>query len=259
LFLHLYLLLPAPQGATYVYNTYIQPWIAAYETEIDDLISQTHDRAKSAGLQYLKQAVEWVRVNVLGQRPHPPTPPQSQYGSYAQTLLSRFYSTSSTTGGAGTAPGGNDFYSAVLSALQNATAGSSAAKHSLVEDLSASGTLIPRELSNTQDRLTYIRQAREGLRVLLQAFDREEGDLSEERSSEGLAKSRSEGDFDKIERSEVSPSRGGKPAPQRTTSGSWMPWNWGGKEADPVGAEKKEEGPVVDVPAVGSSSGVDLS
>jgi hypothetical protein len=122
--------------------------------------------------------------------------------------------------------------------------------------------LIPRELSSTEDRLSYIRQAREGLQVLLKAFDREEGDLAEESKEYGdrLAKSRSEGDFDKIERSEASPDRSaGKPrGPERTVSGGWMPWNWSSKEADRVGAEKKDEGPVEDVPAVAKSSGVDL-
>jgi hypothetical protein len=248
-----------------VYNTYIQPFIAQHEADIDEFISETHNGLKAAGLQYFKQGFEWVRINIFGQRPNAPSPPASQYQSYAQNFMARFYSTSTTGSGSAPpgAPAGTDFYTAVLSALQNATASSGAAKHPRVEDVSSSGTLIPRELSSAEDRLSYIRQAREGLQVLLKAFDREEGDLAEEGKESGdrLAKSRSEGDFDKIERSEASPDRNaGKPqGPQRTDSGGgWMPWNWSAKEADAVGAAKKDEGPVVDVPAVAKSSGVDL-
>jgi len=101
----------------------------------------------------------------------------------------------------------------------------------------------------------------------MQAFAREEGDIARQGTASlgsGLSmnKSRSETDFDKIDRSEASHDAGqggvAPPAARRmNSSGGWMPWNWGGK-GQYDGSEKKDEGPVEDVPAQGKSSGVDL-
>jgi len=235
--------MPAPQGATHVYNTYIFPFIAEYESEIEDFISTAHERAKSAGLQYIKQAVEWVKVNLLGHESRPPTPPTTTYQSYAQQLLSRFYSTSST-GSSDAAPASNDIYSSIFSAIQAATSGRPGIlnRSAAADDLSASGNLIPSTLSTAEDRLSYIRQAREGLGALLQAYEREETDIAAGKPSDTLSKSRSELDFDKIERSEASPDKT-KPGAKRTQSGSWVPWAWGAKGEDEAGKAKKDDGP----------------
>lgn len=244
LFGHLYLVLPGKQGATQLYQTYVHPFLMEHESDIDIFITSAHDRARAAGWQYLQQAIEWFKVTVLGNQPRPQTPPHSRQGSYAQQLLSRFNLPSARDGLA--APAG-DFYGLLASALQM-TATSGASRDMQAEDLTASGTLIPPNIESNEERMTYVSTQRERLRVLLQAFDKEAFNLAgagsamaREKSSDGLAKSRSEADFDKIEKEEVSgDSRAGKPA-----QGSWMPWNWAGNGPAPG------EG--------GRSSGVDLS
>jgi receptor expression-enhancing protein 1/2/3/4 len=60
----------------------------------------------------------------------------------------------------------------------------------------------------------------------------------------GLSKSRSEGDFEKIEHDFVD--EGDRPAGKRTVSGGWMPWAWS--------KTSEKEGTA----AAGKSSGVDL-
>jgi receptor expression-enhancing protein 1/2/3/4 len=275
LFFHAYLLFPAPEGATRIYHLYIEPFLAEHETDIEDFITTAHDRGKAAGLQYLKQAIDWIRVNVLGQEPTPPQsqqPPAASYTSYAQQLLSRFYgsappaaSSSSTAAYAGTsAPGaiaGSAIYSAELfgtiaSALQSARNGR--AGDTTARNLAESGNLIPPQYSGSSaDRVKYAKQARESLTVLMKAFEREEND-AERDDTISLSKSRSETEFDKIEREEVSPERAAKMAARRSSSsGGWMPWSWGGKPDD---SGKKDEGDdsVADIPAEGKSSGIDL-
>lgn len=210
-----------------------------HENDIDKFISEAHDHAKSAGLQYAKKALEWIKVNVLGMPAKSPTPPPSRQGSYAQQLLSRFNLPSARDGLA--APAG-DFYSLLASALQMATT-SGVSREAQVEDLSASGTLIPPEIKSNDERMMYVSQQRERLRVLLQAFDREAFFLAGSEDARGtlnLSKSRSEPDFEKLSSDELegkSSSNAGKPA-----QGGWMPWNW-------VGTQTSED--------MGMSTGVD--
>jgi len=229
LFLHLYLVLPGSQGASFLYREHIDPFLREHERSIDDFITSAHDRAKSAGLSYLKQAIEWAKVNVLGMAPHAPSPPPSRHASYAQTLMSRFNMPS--------ARADTDFYGLVTQALSGAT-GSFGTREAQAEELSASGTLIPPGL-NDDERLSYLATNRNRLMVLLQAFDREQGNLMEEREGDRgyapLAKSRSEAEFDRIEREEVVRDSSGSrpPSGYRTVSGQqggWMPWNWQGKK-----------------------------
>jgi receptor expression-enhancing protein 1/2/3/4 len=227
--LHLYLVMPGQQGATALYQTYIHPFLAEHESEIEEFISDAHERAKQAGLQYLKMALEWIKVNVLGQQPRPPTPPPSRQASYAQQLLSRFNLPTAREGLA--APAG-DIYGLLVSALQTVTT-SSASRETQVEDLSASGTLIPPGFDTPQERMNYVSRQRENLRVLLQAFDREAFNLAGQdtpRPAADLTKSRSEVDFEKIETEEVDESRARKPV-----QGGWIPWGWGGTAPEDAG------------------------
>ncbi|KAJ9649568.1 hypothetical protein H2201_007156 [Coniosporium apollinis] len=227
--LGLYLVAPGKQGATFLYTTYVHPFFEDHEREIDEWISEAHDKAKAAGLQYMKQAIEWVKVNVLGMQPKPPSPPPSRHVSYTQALLSRFNLPSAREGLA--APAG-DFYALLSAALQTTTA-SGGSRDVQAESLSTSGTLIPPHLDSAEDRMSYVAAQRERLRVLLQAFDHEADNLAagrsreapEERRTEGMSKSRSELDFDKIERDEAAEGRRGS----RPASGGWMPWNWGAR------------------------------
>jgi len=248
LFAHLYLVMPGKQGATQLYQTYIHPFLEQHENDIDTFISEAHDRAKAAGLQYLKQAIEFVKVNVLGMQPKPPTPPPSRQTSYVSSLLSRFNLPSAREGLA--APAG-DFYGLLSSALQAATSGN-ASQEAVMGDLR--GILVPPGMSSDEDRMTYISTQREKLRLLLQAFDREASNLgsgSAEPSSEAehqqpeekLAKSRSELDFDRIERDEAGNDKADKTekVEKPAAAGGWMPWNWGGKGAAPAPVSKPED------------------
>ncbi|OCK92669.1 uncharacterized protein K441DRAFT_570023 [Cenococcum geophilum 1.58] len=224
LFIHLYLVMPGSQGAAFLYREHIDPFLEQHEAEIDTFITNAHDRARAAGLSYLKQGIEWAKVNVLGMAPHPPSPPPSRHASYAQTLLSRFNMPS--------ARGDTDFYGLVAQALSGAT-GSYGTREAQVEELSASGTLIPSGIEGNEERLSYLATQRQRLMVLLQAFDREQVNLMDEREGEsrggGLAKSRSEAEFDRIEREEVERERGMGSRTHSQQSPGWMPWNWSGK------------------------------
>jgi receptor expression-enhancing protein 1/2/3/4 len=243
LFGHLYLVLPGKQGATQLYQTYVHPFLAEHESDIDKWISTAHESAKAAGLNYLKRFIEWFKVTALGMPPRPRTPPASTQGSYAQQLLSRFNLPSAREGLA--APAG-DFYGLLASALQM-TSATGASRDMQAKDLSASGTLIPADIHSNEERMNYVSTQRERLRVLLQAFDNEAfnlasagPDLSREKSTDNLSKSRSEADFDKIEKEEIHGA--GKPG-----QAGWMPWNWAAGKAATPGAEN-----------AGHSSGVDL-
>ncbi|KAF2191202.1 hypothetical protein K469DRAFT_720191 [Zopfia rhizophila CBS 207.26] len=229
LFIHLYLILPGSQGATFLYQEYIDPFLYHHEREIDDFITDTHERARSAGLAYFQQGVEWVKVNVLGFAPRQPSPPPSRGASYAQTFMSRFNMPS--------ARGDKDLYGLVTQALSGASALYSGNRDAQAEELSRSSTLIPDNIRNNDDRLSYLATQRERLATLIQAFDREQETLTTQREGGsryyegGLSKSRSETEFDRIERDEIGQERPPYPVTppavdRRTSQGGWMPWNW---------------------------------
>ena len=113
-FLHLYLILPGSQGATFLYQTYMDPFLYHHEREIDDFITQSHDSARRAGMQYVELAIEWVKVNVLGLAARKPEPPRPAGQTYAQSLMGRFQMPS--------ARGSNDLYGLVNQALSGASA-----------------------------------------------------------------------------------------------------------------------------------------
>ncbi|KAF2797405.1 hypothetical protein K505DRAFT_322601 [Melanomma pulvis-pyrius CBS 109.77] len=264
-FIHLYLILPGSQGATFLYQEYIDPFLYHHEREIDDLITNAHDRGKSLGLAYLQQAIEWAKVNVLGFPPQQAAPPPTQGQSYAQNLMSRFNMPS--------ARGSNDLYSLMNQALSGAGALYGGNRDAQASELSRSSTLVPDSIRSNDDRLSYVTTQRERLATLLQAFDHEQDNLRSQResggsryyegsrsgSSGGLSKSRSEAEFDRIERDEVGQDRPPYPVTppaldRRTSQGGWMPWNWqkGGPVDDPL-AYGKPPGQ-----SQGRSSGFDL-
>jgi receptor expression-enhancing protein 1/2/3/4 len=88
--LHLYLVMPGKQGSVYIYQAYIHPWLESHERQIDDLIHEVHAKGKAAGFDAIQSAIEYIRVNFLGQVPHQPPPPQAQGLSYSASLLNRF-------------------------------------------------------------------------------------------------------------------------------------------------------------------------
>lgn len=271
----LWLILPQTQGARQVYEIYLHPFLRKNENAIDDFISSAHERAKSAGLSYLKQLIELAKQHLLGLPPkeaEAPPPPTTM--SYAQSLLARFNlpAAKPTFAAAGTT--GSDVYSLLANAVAAYAQGSPSA---------TTPALVPQNIRGTE-RKSFIEAQRERLNFLLKALEREAAQstpedigLSEGRtmqydgqglstqsndptamggmethrnissaglSEASLAKSLSVGDFEKIDemdeglRDARTAALKQRPGPERTASGgSWMPWAWGAK--NPV--EKVEE------------------
>ncbi|KAF2086608.1 hypothetical protein K490DRAFT_15921, partial [Saccharata proteae CBS 121410] len=241
-----WLVMPGSQGATMLYQQHVHPFLSRHEREIDVFISDAHENARRAGIQYLNQAIEWFKVSVLGMQPRQPSPPQSRQtsGTYVQNLISRFNMPTAREGLA--APAG-DIYGLLSAALQGVSAGHGSGARELHEDLSASGHLIPPGVAggSDADRYSYISAQRERLRTLLSAFDQEADNLQVPRSGDrtplrersrerygDLGRSKSELEFDRVEYDEAEEEarermRG---MGHRTTSGGWMPWQWGGAQ-----------------------------
>ena len=231
-----YLVLPQTQGAKFLYQTYVHPFLAHHEHDIDMVIGKAHDQAIKLGLQYVKQVIEFVKQNLLGIQPQSKTPQRNASGvTYAQSLLSQFNLPSARQGLA--APAG-DFYSLLSSAIGTLNTNSGANREAQAEDLSRSGTLIPKGMTSATEKMSFLEQQREHLRVLLSALDKQASDLGQEAAiekdvdkrmagaqlGEGLKEVRSTTPFEEIRREE------GGPSSQAGTSGSWMPWGWGARE-----------------------------
>jgi receptor expression-enhancing protein 1/2/3/4 len=246
-----------------LYQQHVHPFLHNNEIAIDDFISSAHDRAKEAGLTYLKHAIELIKQHLFGLPPKEPTPPPTPSTlSYAQSLMARFnlpsarpaFPTNPVSGATSTA---TDFYTLLASAVSAATGSSNQAR-----DLSNSGTLVPPTVHG-EDRLSFISAQRERLSILLSALDKEANTLqneavkpsaprsvpsmffdgstsSEEEVSDipksamsGLSTRRSEVDFEKIDAEsgteEVENGRRQAKRNQSGSNGSWMPWSWGAK------------------------------
>ncbi|OAA70666.1 HVA22 domain membrane protein [Cordyceps fumosorosea ARSEF 2679] len=253
----LYLILPQTQGARVLYEQYVHPFLRDNESQIDEFIASSHERLKSAGLSYIRQAINYVRENLLGMPPaEPPAPMPENVGAqgYTQALLSRFSIPSAkwaTTG----AQGSGDFYSLLSSAVA-AASGAGAARSAPGTDLTASGHLIPEHLRDSGEKMSFISTQKERLSYLLAALDREAQELQNEtpkqatpgafdgpadadsapRSPSGLSmlsalsKSRSEGDFEKIDADSGAEDELTMRRRNVSGGGSWMPWGWGGGE-----------------------------
>jgi len=265
----LYLILPQTQGAKVLYQSHVHPFLEENERSIDDFISSAHDRAKSAGIIYLKQAIELIKQHVFGLPPRESTPPPTPSAySYTQNLIARFnlpsarpaFPSNPVSGATSTA---TEFYTLLASAVSAATSASS----TQARDLSNSGTLIPPTVSGS-DRLSFISAQRERLSILLSALDKEASTLQSEgvkpsiprrvpsmsldgssgtdeagESGErpksamsgvsGLSKSKSEADFEKIDAESGAEDLGyenPRAHTRRSPSGaSWLPWSWGAK------------------------------
>jgi receptor expression-enhancing protein 1/2/3/4 len=137
--------------------------------------------------------------------------------------------------------------------------------------------LVPDSIRNNEDRFAYVTSQRQRLETLLQAFDREqenirtqqtggsryhEGNRSSGNLSGSLSRNRSEAEFDRIERDELSSGSERPPYPTtppplgRRTSSGWMPWNWQKEQArdDPLAYGKAPS----DVRNRSRASGFDL-
>jgi len=273
----LYLILPQTQGAKVLYQEHVHPFLHENELAIDDFISSAHDRAKAAGLTYLKHGIELIKQHLLGIPPKEPAPPSSPSKfSYTQSLMARFNLPSARPAfPANAASTATDFYTLLASAVTAATATTSINQ---APDLSNSGTLIPPTVHG-EDRLSFISAQRERLSILLSALDKEantlqsrpaprhipsisfdgtgggsEEEMVDDRSMSELRSRKSEADFEKIE-AESGTEDVGKQR-QSSGGGSWMPWSWGAQTAEaPVDSviSGSESEPVDS----GKSSGVD--
>ncbi|KAI9729612.1 MAG: hypothetical protein M1818_008459 [Claussenomyces sp. TS43310] len=268
----LYLIAPQTQGAKVLYQEHVHPFLHEHEVAIEDFIASAHERAKTAGLSYLKQAIDLLKQHLLGLPPPQPTPPPPSSLSYTQALINRFNLPSArpatSIGNAATSTA-TDFYSLLASAVSAATASSAVNQFqqgsgtTRDNDLSNSGTLIPPTILG-RDRMSFITAQRERLSILLTALDKEaidiktqeagrssgssplpgatldgsggEGELPRPASAmSAVSKGRSELDFEKIENDgEDDPAR---PEQDRTRSSSWLPWSWSAKTPEPVKAK----------------------
>lgn len=202
----LYLVLPQTQGARVIYQTHIDPWLEANEGQIEDFIASAHERLKAAGLAYLKQAIEYVKTQVLGMPPSPPEPAAASYGvgaggaqsaqSYTQSLLARFNLPAVRPGGANNAAGGalgSDFYSflsSAVSAASNAYSKGSGGNQYDRDVTPTPGTgaggassLIPDSIRGVGARMSFIEAQRERLNTVLNALDREASQLHNQQQS----------------------------------------------------------------------------
>ena len=203
------------------------------------MISRGHDKAKAAGLQWLKRAIEYVKQNILGMQPKAQSFPPKEGGSYAQSLLSRFYVPSARAAAVPTMATAQDFHSLLSAAMGQMSRTSNTAR------MSSSGTLIPRGIEGNDEKMTFLATQSEKLRVLLSALDKEASELGNQQGTaseeairrdverrlgddhaygEGLRKRGSEFEFDTIDREEA-------PGTVKTSKAgggsSWMPWGWG--------------------------------
>lgn len=269
LFVLLYLVLPQTQGARLLYQSHIHPFLAHHEARIDRLISDTHDRIRTIGLNSLHDLIAYIKRTFLGiQDEAPPRQPSAAAAvaaeSYAQSLLARFNLPSAREGLAAPA---SDFYGLLSAAVgslgRGAGATSAAARDAQIEELGRSGMLIPQHIKGTSDRARFVGQQREKLRVLLGALDREAGELEiqgdvEKRlfglGGESLVKSKSEAGFERIDKEEAGDSSRGKERDNGAGAGGWLGWAWGsgeGKERVKGKSGKEED------KARGTSSSVD--
>ncbi|PNS13798.1 Proline-specific permease [Sphaceloma murrayae] len=240
---HLYLVLPGQQGSVFLYRQYLHPWLEVHEREIDDAITKGHEKAKAAGLGYVNQAIELVRTKVFGLPPKQPTPPPSQTASYSQNLLSRFAMPSARPGFPSTA-GANDLFSMLGNVVQQATAGGTQSRDVAASGLTASGHLIPPEITG-EERRTYISTQRNRIMTLLQAFDSaayeaEQGHApaSPPRGADYLKKSKSEAEFEDLAGEDI-PEGSKRPEPGQA---GWSKWIWGNYgEKDSALPGKKEQ------------------
>ncbi|KAK0668446.1 TB2/DP1, HVA22 family-domain-containing protein [Cercophora samala] len=275
-FFLLYLVLPQTQGARYIYEEYVHPKLEENETAIEEFIASAHDRLRAAGIAYLKQAIEYLKTNILGFPPSPeaasasaPQPSQPQTPqSYTQSLLAKFTlpsarwgSTAGQTPPPHTASLGSDFYSFLASAVSAAASASAAPSTPTPHQQPPASwsSIIPPSVrgAGASARMSFIQAQRERLNIVMSALDREEqaalhdnrpGSISLDGSprsvSGGLSKSKSEQDFEKLEAEsgeEDEPRVHRRQVPERGAStGGWMPWAWG-QGTNAAGGGKKEE------------------
>lgn len=259
--IHLYLVLPGKQGSVFLYKEYIEPFLEEHERQIDQMISEGHAKAKAAGMDVVKRAIEYIRVQVLGQAPKQPSPVPSRNVSYSTYLIDRFAMPSARQGLA--TAGTSDLFSLLGKAIQTSTYPDATSIDDQARDLASSGTLIPPSLS-PDERETFVNTQRDRLRTLLQAFDTEASGptttssaqprsgtpqrpssrksfLAPQEPGYGMHKSRSESEFEDLGYETMpdpehyrpyntggeQPRPGSSARPPRESGPGWSNWIWG--------------------------------
>jgi hypothetical protein len=230
---HLYLVIPGEQqGSVFVYKRYVFPFLDEHERQIDRFISDSHAQLTAAGMDAVKRAIEYVRVQILGQPPRPPPPPSARNVSYTTQLYERFAMPSARNMGgyadvagafaskfASEAPAGSNAPAADLlgllgKALSSATGSSQQTSNSSdprtqARDLARSGTLIPPNLRGAE-RDDFVRAAKDRLRTALMAMDAADelgpstssglssSHRAANKSYDALSRSRSESEFEDL-------------------------------------------------------------
>lgn len=241
----LYLVLPQTQGARLLYETHLHPYLDQNESRIEDFIATSHDRLRSAGLSYLRAAIAYVKVRVLGlpaEEQAAPEPPPQGAGGYTQSLLARF----SVPSARFSAGAGADFYNFLSSAVSSAVSGGGGNG----TGQGGPGSIIPAGLRGA-DKASFIAAQRARLTAVLNTLDTEARTLEREEtlraesngsgsggngheegerppsglsSWSGLSKSRSEVEFEKIDAESGGEEEEGV---RRRKGGGWMPFGWG--------------------------------
>lgn len=192
LFFLLYLVLPQTQGARQIYETYIHPYLEENELAIEEFIANADDRLRAAGLAYLKQAIELFRIKVLGLPPTEEPKEEPRRASeapqgYTQALLARFSVPAARWAASNAGGAGNDFYNmlagAVSAAAGGSTAGSSGNPSVGARSATAgqTNTLIPHNIRDAQEKITFIAAQRERLNFVLGALDKEAAEIEKSR------------------------------------------------------------------------------
>ncbi|KAL1996456.1 hypothetical protein VTN49DRAFT_221 [Thermomyces lanuginosus] len=237
LFFLSYLVLPQTQGARIIYQTHVAPFFEKHERQIEEMIGRIHERAKTYGLQYFYQAVDWVREKILGLEPRRRTtaapPPAAGPAAYAQALFSRF--NLPTTATSALPSSAADWYSTLTSAVTAITS-TGQSREDQAEELAASGILRSDQVASMSrnERARFYANQRERLEVLVSALAREERQLSRDRDDtedlaygayEGLRKNGSEHSFDHIEPEDL-----GDSTPPLTSNEGWTSGWFGGRD-----------------------------
>lgn len=233
---HLYLVLPQIQGATYLYRLYVDPFLHRNELAIDNFISAAHDKARTAGLAYVSQGIDYVKHAVFNVPKEPTPPPTPAAYNYAQSLFARF--TMPEARPVGATSGSSDFYGLLASAVGAAASSSVQSR----DAASSTRTLIPDSVQGAE-RLSFIEAQRNRLSLLLTALDKEAIQLQPTRSSQhvpssGMSSRKSEPDFEKIDKTSLGDASESYSATgerismgKRTTSSGWRPWVFGAAAA----------------------------
>lgn len=221
------MVLPQTQGAKYLYQIYVSPFIVEHERQIDEMIGDLHDGLQSVGLGYLGQLVDLIREKALGQTAlqHPTGTHDTSPAGYAQSLMSRFAMPDARNNA-------QNLYG-MLSSLSVPTAVPGRARDipsSAGPSYNSAAELTMPSGSNLE-KSNYIASERARLANMLRSLEKEQHNIDLAYGSEpsALPTSRSETSFESISHSEVLPIPpslvpGQKPntASRRTASGKWV-------------------------------------